>query len=423
MGSVARVFKKATKAVTKPISKAFKGVAKGIMKVGKATMRGVAKLNKKLGPLGSIALAIAMPYALGGLSTMTTAAMNSTNTFLRAIGTVGNQIRTGYQAFNAGVKGFGGKIGGKLSSITNSIKQGFSNFAPKGSGNIFRSISNGAKSLYNSAKNTIKQFTPKFKTAKPGSVEFYGVGDPGVGVMSSTDAAAALQKGTLKSSQLGKQVLTSEGGFFTKANPIGTKADKYITETINNAYKTRLDGFGPNATKMFTDTKARAIDLGTYTNDEAIGSFIENNVATNQNVVQDFAFQAPAGSSPNYKITTEINDLSKTGNYIDNGQGGFRYTGEKTFKAIEAPKPKVSSAIKKGILGFKDKLLADTPRVESDIDMTLMGDMTNQSNFAMASYGGTDIKGTAGGELIAKVFGNDASNLAKTYYKNMNLVG
>ena len=86
MGSIARVFKKATKAVTKPISKAFKGVAKGIMKVGKATMRGVAKLNKKLGPLGSIALAIAMPYALGGLSTMTTAAMNSTNTFLRAIG-------------------------------------------------------------------------------------------------------------------------------------------------------------------------------------------------------------------------------------------------------------------------------------------------------------------------------------------------
>ena len=423
MGSIARVFKKATKAVTKPISKAFKGVAKGIMKVGKATMRGVAKLNKKLGPLGSIALAIAMPYALGGLSTMTTAAMNSTNTFLRAIGTVGNQIRTGYQAFNAGVKGFGGKIGGKLSSITNSIKQGFSNFAPKGSGNIFRSISDGAKSLYNSAKNTVKQFTPKFKTAKSGSVEFYGVGDPGVGVMSSTDAASALQRGTLKSSQLGKQVLTSEGGFFTKANPIGTKADKYITETINNAYKNRLDGFGPNATRVFTDAKARAIDLGTYTNDEAIGSFIENNMAANQNVVNDFAFQAPAGSSPNYKITTEISDLSKTGDYLDNGQGGFRYTGEKTFKAIEAPKTKVSSAIKKGLLGFKDKLLADTPRVESNIDMTLMGNMTNDSTFAMSNYSGTDIKGTAGGELIAKVFGNDASNLAKTYYKNMNLVG
>ena len=66
-------------------------------------MRGVAKINKKLGPLGSIALAVAMPYALGGLSTGTTALMNSQNTFLQAIGNVGNSIRTGYQAFNAKV--------------------------------------------------------------------------------------------------------------------------------------------------------------------------------------------------------------------------------------------------------------------------------------------------------------------------------
>ena len=96
MGSIARVFKKVTKAVTKPVSKAFKGVAKGILKVGKATMRGIAKINKKLGPLGSIALAVAMPYALGGLSTGTTALMNSQNAFLKSIGTIGNQIRTGY---------------------------------------------------------------------------------------------------------------------------------------------------------------------------------------------------------------------------------------------------------------------------------------------------------------------------------------
>ena len=134
MGSVSRVFKKVTKAVTKPISKAFKGVAKGIMKVGKATLRGVAKVQNKLGPLGSIAMAIAMPYALGGLSTGTTAAMNSTNTFLKSIGTIGNQIRTGYQAFNAGIsKGF--------NTITQSISKGFQKFAPQGAKNMFSSIS------------------------------------------------------------------------------------------------------------------------------------------------------------------------------------------------------------------------------------------------------------------------------------------
>ena len=69
MGSVARTIKKVTRKVTKPISKITKNIAKGIAKVGKSVMRGVAKLNKKLGPLGSIALAIAMPYALSGLST------------------------------------------------------------------------------------------------------------------------------------------------------------------------------------------------------------------------------------------------------------------------------------------------------------------------------------------------------------------
>ena len=68
MGSVAKAVKKVTKRIRRPISKLTKGIAKGIVKVGKATMRGVAKIQNKLGPLGSIALAIAMPYALGGLS-------------------------------------------------------------------------------------------------------------------------------------------------------------------------------------------------------------------------------------------------------------------------------------------------------------------------------------------------------------------
>ena len=149
MGSAKKVVKKVTKAVTKPISKAFKGVAKGIMKVGKATMRGVAKLNKKLGPLGSIALAVAMPYALGGLSSIVgspamagyggSGLMGSTNTFLKAIGNVGNSIRLGYNAAT-------GAVGKAFGSITNSIKEGFSRFAPKGNRIIFlQEFLSGAK--------------------------------------------------------------------------------------------------------------------------------------------------------------------------------------------------------------------------------------------------------------------------------------
>ena len=81
----------------------------------------------------------------------------------------------------------------------------------------------------------MKKYTPKVRDAKGGSVEFYGVGDPGVGVMSSTDAASALQRETLKASELGKQTLSESGGWFTRANSVGTQADKYVTETINNA--------------------------------------------------------------------------------------------------------------------------------------------------------------------------------------------
>jgi len=130
MGKVFKAAKKVVKKVTKPITKVVKKVAKKVKKIGKAVMKGVAKISNKLGPVGMIALSIAMPYALAGLSSMTTAAMSSSNVFLKAVGTVGNQIRLGYQAFNTGMS-----IAKK--SITDVIGKTFQKFAPKGGTNIF----------------------------------------------------------------------------------------------------------------------------------------------------------------------------------------------------------------------------------------------------------------------------------------------
>lgn len=418
MGSVSRVFKKVTKAVKKPISKAFKGVAKGIMKVGKATMRGVAKLNQKLGPLGSIALAIAMPYALGGLSTATTAAMNSTNTFIKAIGTVGNQIRTGYQAFNAGVsKGF--------STITQSISKGFQKFAPQGVKDMFSNISTGAKNLFTAAKDKVKSITPKPFTAKEGTVEVFGSADPGVSVISSSDAAAAIQKGTLDSSQLGKQTLSSKGGWFTKTNAVGVDSDKIVTDTINTAYEKRFSGFGKNAKTMFNDVKSKAIELNTYVNDEQIGSFVENNVATNQYSKEVLQYSGDMDyygtGTGEYNVKTEISDLAKTGDYVDNGQGGYRFTGENTFKADPAStKPKkidtksIASSISKSLL---------KPSEPEKFEPYYMNpqDMTMQTT--VGSYTGTDIQGGAGGSLLKGVFSDADRERIMTYYKNMNLIG
>ncbi len=423
MGSVARVFKKVTKAVKKPISKAFKGVAKGIMKVGKATMRGVAKLNQKLGPIGSIAMAIAMPYALGGLSTMTTAAMNSNSVFLQSIGNVGNAIRTGYQAFNAGVsKGF--------STITKSISKGFQRFAPEGVKNMFSNISTGAKNLYNSAKTTMKKYTPKFKTATGGQSEVFGFGQAAEGpmLMDNTLVADKLATGQLTSGQVNVKTLSEPSGWFTKTNTVGVKSDKIIQDTLNTAYEKRLAGFDKNTLRYFNDTKAAAIQKGTYLSDDQIGSMItDSNAAKNysKEILSYSGDMDYAGTGTGkYDIKTEIADLSQTGDYnLVPGTAGdkefYQYTGDKTFKAD--PIPKTKGIDTKALASKFSKSLLNQSGTEN-ISPYYMGqqDMTMQTS--MSNYGETDIKGTAGGDFFTKVYGVEAGEKLKSYYRNMNLL-
>jgi hypothetical protein len=341
--------------------------------------------------------------------------MNSTNTFLKSIGTIGNQIRTGYQAFNAGIsKGF--------STITKSISKGFQKFAPQGVKNMFSNISTGAKNLYNSAKATMKKYTPKPFTAKEGTVEFFGAADPGVGTMTSSEAAAAIQKGTLSASELGTQTLTKPSGWFTKTNVVGVESDKIITDTINNAYQNRLKGFGKNATTMFNDIKTRAIELNTYVNDEQIGSFVENNIGTKQYSKEVLSYSGDMDyygtGTGKYDIKTEIADLSKTGDYIDNGQGGYRFTGDKTFAKDPTVKKfdtkKLASTISKSLL---------KPSAPETIKPYYMGqqDMTMQTG--LTGYTGTDIQGSGGGSLLKGVFSDEEQQRIMTYYKNMNLIG
>ena len=422
MGSISRVFKKVTRAVKKPISKAFKGVVKGIMKVGKATMRGVAKLNQKLGPLGSIAMAIAMPYALSGLSTATTAAMNSTNTFLKSIGTVGNSIRTGYQAFNAGVSK-------TFSTITKSISKGFQRFAPEGVKNMFSNISTGAKNLYNSAKATMKKYTPKFKTGSVGQSEVFGLGQAAEGpmLMDNTLVADKIASGQLTAGQVNMKTLSEPTGWFTKTNSLGVKSDKIVQDTLNTAYEKRLAGFDKNTLRYFNDTKAAAIQKGTYLSDDQIGSMITDSNAAKNYSKEILSYSGDMDyvgtGTGKYDIKTEIADLSQTGDYkLVPGSAGesefYQYTGDKTFAQDPVPKKKFDT--KSAASNIAKALLkkSDTPDVQpyymASQDMTMQTGMSN--------YGETDIKGTAGGDFFTKVYGQEAGNRLKTYYKNMNLL-
>jgi hypothetical protein len=420
MGSVVKSITKPFKSVAKGISKVVKKTAQAIKKVGKSVMKGVAKISNKLGPLGMIALSIAMPYALAGLSSMTTAAMASTNPFLQAVGQVGNAIRTGYSAFNAGVSN-------AFSSITKSISQAFTKFAPQGVKDMYSAISSGAKNLYSSAQETLKQYMPKPFTGTEGTVQFFD--EDGIQLLKSSDAASMLQKGNITAGDLGQQTLSEQTGWFTKANKIGVEADKIVSETINKAYANRLEGFGPNATRMFNDIKAKAIDIGTYINDEQIGSFVENNVAT-----KTYSYQTAlgdmdmVGTGP-YKVTTDISDLTQTKNYTLNEEGTeLLFNGNETFKsppvksALDEANKKAMSKAKDAAIGYASSLLKPTTPTTQPTVPYYAGATSSDNDFIGTGYGGTDIKGTAGGNLVAQVFGEQAANRISNYYKNMNIL-
>lgn len=431
MGKLWKKVTKPFKKVYKKVTKIVKKTARHITRIGKAVMKGVAKLSNKLGPIGMIALSIAMPYALAGLSSMTTAAMGYSQVgaygnFIRAIGTVGNNIRLGYQSFNASMAAGKSWLGGKFSSISSNIGKAFSNFAPKNSTNIFSRISQGAKNLYNSSKATLKKYMPKPMKAAEGSINVYDSIDPGVIKMSSTDAAAALSKGTINVSQLGEQTLSGQGGWFTRINRAGVTADKMITETINDAYKIRLNDFGTNAKRMFNDVKAYSMKMDTYVSDEQIGNYIINNSAATTTANPIYSSNMDFAQSKGYRLTTEIDDLAKTGDYTlgtarDRLEGTYNFTGKETFKASPVKtvpfKKTAVNAIKDGF----ESLLKPTEDLPMVYDFAVASD-GGETTDVTSSYDGTDIKGSSGGELIAAVYGEAQARQMKEYYKNMNLL-
>ena len=423
MGSISRVFKKVTRAVKKPISKAFKGVAKGIMKVGKATMRGVAKLNKKLGPLGSIALSIAMPYALSGLSTAigtagvpqlgikATGMMGSENLFIRSIGNIGNAIRTGYSQATM-------KVGKAFNSITNSIKKGFSDL---GTGNnIFSRISNGAKRLFNQSKETLKKYSPKPFKGTQGTVQ---VSDMGYGFgettsMTSAQASKALELGQISGEQLSGQTL-GKSGWFTQGSG---KADEIITNNINDAFKSKLDTYSPDMKRYFTDKVNYEKKLGTYVNDAITGMDAEKALGVTKNYATDF-------STTPYNIDI---DLLKTGDYSlgsarDRVSGSLNFTGNSSYNspvAKDAVKEsnKLLSAVKKSAFSKAKGLLTSDAKTEN-ISPYYMGNQDMTMNTTLGGYTGTDIQGAGGGSLLEGVFSDAERQRIMTYYKNMNIIG
>jgi hypothetical protein len=434
MGSVAKVVKKAAKVIKKPISKITKGIARGIAKVGKSVMKGVGRLSKKLGPLGMIALSIAMPYALSGLSSAIGTSMigphgqliktglMAKDGFLGAIGNVGNSIRTGYQAATGAIRT---GVGNTWSSITKSIGNGFQKFQT-GTGNLWTRISNGAKNLFNSARNQVaklKKITPKFRQGQMGSVNVAGQTPWGAQytTMTAEQAGSLIQSGAMDSSNLMGQTLGSPEGWFTKAG--SSEADKLITQTINNAMEPQLKMLDKNSLRYFNDHVSFQQGNGSYVNHSQAYDSVINNKGTTRTFATDFA------KEPSY--TT---DLTKTGDYgIGTTQPGkateYTFTGESTYNnnvgksAIKNAK-KVSN-LKKGMKYAagnmaKSLLTQDSAFKLPEVMYASAADMTHQTT---SGTGGTDIKGSWGGSLLRGTFDDNQRERIMNYYKNMNIIG
>ena len=413
MGSVRKVFKKVTKAVKKPVSKITKGIAKGIAKVGKAVIRGVAKINKKLGPLGTIALSMAMPYALSGLSAGFTnmAATQGTgvfNTFVRSIGQMGVNIGKGFNAIS-------GQISKGMSNITSRITKSFSNIG-KGN-NIFSRISNGVKNLYNNVKTSFGNTFGKKATA--GKVEVFG--QDGVALMDVEKAADALTRGTIDASQLGTQTAGSQSGWFTKSLTSSQKsAQDLVTKTINDSYADTLGGYSKDAMRFFTDVKKQAIAEGTYINDYQVGELLKNN-GLNQNV----AYKGMATDFDEGTRFLESNfDIANSKNYKVLGDGkGYEFTGNDMFKTPNGTST-ISKRLKESTYKAADSLLSGNYKKLDELPAPYMigpnQDMTMDTS--LTGYQGTNIEGSSGGQLIANAFGNETANDYMNYYKKMNIL-
>ena len=423
MGSVFKAAKKVAKRITRPVSKITKGIARGIAKVGKSVMRGVAKINKKLGPLGMIAMSVAMPYALGGLSNIighggmaagqSSGLLGSQNLFLRSIGQVGNAIRTGYQATT-------GAISNTMSTITKSISKGFQNFAGKfkGQNNIFSRISEGAKNLFKQSKTTVNNWKSKFKFGKTptdGSVDVFGMrgnvhGEGQIWSSVSNEQAAGMIKSAAKQG-LEAPILRGQSIGKTLSG-----VDKIVADNINSAWENKnLMNMSDNAKLAYNNYKdAAMINNDGFYQAEQIGNIMNKNM--------DMSGTSDALMDFNFSKSKDFSYSPQHDKYIFNGNDSFKVNNKSTLKnkTTEWLKKKVKS---KAFNSAKDYLLKQSIPIEApDINYAMMGAMhTGSTQGQDAKWSGTDLKGASQGSLLHGTFSANQIDQINNYYRHMNI--
>jgi hypothetical protein len=189
--------------------------------------------------------------------------------------------------------------------------------------------------------------------------------------------------------------------------------DKAVSNAINDTYSENvMSNWSEGAKSAFKKYEGAALDSGERFNYEQIGDMMSPNLESSgtPDGLLDF----------NYDKSKDFTMRQAGGG----GQGTYEFTGENTFKSNNGSSSLIKKALKSK--AFKDlnfmSLLKPNEIVAPAIDMTLMGDATQQTDGA-TTYGGTKIEGSEGGSLLEGAFTAAQREKIMTYYKHMNMVG
>ena len=260
------------------------------------------------------------------------------------------------------------------------------------------------------------------KTGSAGKVEVFSGTADGPMWMDIEKASEGLIKGTIESSQLGSTTAGTKSGWFTQSLTSGQRsAQELVSNTINDAYKSTLEGYSESALKFFNDVKKQSIAEGTYLNDFEIGQIVKDG-----GVTESIGYNTVTADGVSDRYLKSDFDITKSNDYkYSPVHNEYHFTGENTFNT--GGKSKVSTISKKVKIAAADaakdfgKSLLKAEKSEFIEPIYAMDkDMTMETT--SSGYEGTDMKGTEGGSLFAAVYGTEALNTIKNQTEKMNIL-
>lgn len=404
--TVKNVAKKVTSPITKIIRKTSKAIANvgknmwnGIKEVGGKALQAYMKFSERIGPVGQIGMAIAMPYLMSGFTGMAgglwtnfgaktaTWAGQANNPFLNVLGKVGTGIYKGANFTKGTFKGISDTIGATFKGFAGS-KDAVTGVRSGGS------ISQGFKNFFQGTGEVLSG------KAGMGTIQY---GQVGSAAQSKKIFDAMGQTIDVDTRVLAR--IKNTGGYITQTGGVGlgnaNVANKFAFESINNtmAKSGLLEGLSKDSMKYMNSLEQFGIDKRSayeYVRLNGVGMDGTLDFAKSA----DFSFVAPTGG------------YEYTGKNFANTMKQFDVTA-----ATQAYAPKVKGDVfktKDVLLGKSNTSLFQRGKdaamalftsgndAESQAYNVQLGSLNDSNLTSSSMYQGTNIAGDFSGSLLNK---------------------